>query len=132
MSDNAGRLKKTLGRKCPIDNFPLQVRVRETNQLVRGENKIIEEDYVRCSNLECEYEEEIEQKKRKERIDKAFYFEEPPDSKKDWRNNKDGYNKRHRATGRTNGSNKGGYGNRNGSSSSETKTTNRRRHSRRP
>lgn len=92
MSDNAGRLKKTLGRKCPIDNFPLQVRVREITQLVRGENKIIEEDYVRCSNLECEYEEEIEQKKRKERIDKAFYFEEEPPKKdrrmKDARNNK--------------------------------------------
>lgn len=117
MSDNAGRLKKTLGRKCPIDNFPLQVRVREIIQLVRGENQTVDEDYIRCSNLDCEYEEEIEQKKRKERIDKAFYFEEQP-PKKDWRKEKEnGHNKRRGVTDRSHGNNQNGYAKRNGSSS---------------
>jgi hypothetical protein len=97
MSDEKiGRFKKSLGEKCPFCKSPLQERTREIPQLVRGEMHIIEEDYIRCSNPNCLYEEEIEQKKRKEKIDKATFYQEPLPEKKAYNKgrNDNGYNKR--------------------------------------
>ena len=71
-----GKYKKPLKERCPVCNSPLQIRVICEYYLVKGvevENPV---EYIACSNSNCYYEEEIEQKKsrrRKNTIDDNEY-----------------------------------------------------------
>lgn len=58
-----GKLKRSLGTKCPECKNRLQIRVREINALQNGIPVLISEEYVCCSNINCDYEKDIEQKR---------------------------------------------------------------------
>jgi len=74
---NAGKLVKTIGEKCPLCHKPLQIRRRFETSIIEGvevENNV---DYVRCSNLSCDYEdEEKDKRKKKKHIRKLDVYED--------------------------------------------------------
>jgi hypothetical protein len=95
---NLGRLKRTLSEKCPCCGKALQLRVRQTDNLLRGETIIEEEEYKQCSV--CDYEEEIKNpKKRKMVFDKTRLKKEDlivEDGRRSRRGNNNGYPQRTR------------------------------------
>lgn len=60
-----GRLKKTLKEKCPICSKNLQIRARKFIVVEFGEDIEKEKEYIRCSNLSCDYERGIDKKSQK-------------------------------------------------------------------
>lgn len=70
-----GRLKRTIGKKCPECGSQLQIRERDIPSIVSGMSVFIQEEYICCSNKSCYYEIEIEQKRRKV---KQIKIEEEP------------------------------------------------------
>jgi len=58
-----GKLKRSLKDRCPLCGKTLQLRVREIESINRGMEALIPEEYVCCSNKNCFYEQEIEQKR---------------------------------------------------------------------
>jgi DNA-directed RNA polymerase subunit M/transcription elongation factor TFIIS len=95
--NNLGRLKRTLSEKCPSCSKPMQLRVRQIENLQRGEIITEEDEYKKCSV--CDYEEEIKNpKKRKVVFDKTqlkkedLVIERSPRSGR--RDNNDRYPKR--------------------------------------
>lgn len=52
-----GRLKRTTSDKCPRCNRPLQIRIL-SRPSISDDGEEIESnfEYIRCSNLSCEYE----------------------------------------------------------------------------
>lgn len=60
-----GKLKRTLKEKCPECGKVLQLRILEIKGMRDGIETITPEEYIRCSNSNCDYEKEIEQKRRR-------------------------------------------------------------------
>ena len=63
-----GRLKHSIKERCPECGKILQVRVVDIKTLQKGIEVLIPEEYISCSNKNCDYRREIEQKRRKIRI----------------------------------------------------------------
>jgi hypothetical protein len=63
--ENLGRLKKTLSRKCPRCNAPLEVRTYQEGCIEDGEEYLKDIDYVECKNKNCDYTEDIEPKRKR-------------------------------------------------------------------
>ncbi|HUS48832.1 MAG TPA: hypothetical protein VMZ91_01595 [Candidatus Paceibacterota bacterium] len=63
-----GRLKHSIKQRCPECGKILQVRVTDIMTLQKGIEILIPEEYICCSNKNCDYKREIEQKRRKIRI----------------------------------------------------------------
>ena len=76
-----GKLKTTTKRRCPDCGKILQVRIRTASGFFNGFPLDFEEEYIACSNPNCWYEEEIEQKRR--RIDEKDIM--PKEPKQDYR-----------------------------------------------
>lgn len=58
-----GKLKRTLKDKCPDCRSLLQIRVREVREIRNGIQVYVSEEYISCSNKNCGFEAEIEQKR---------------------------------------------------------------------
>jgi len=58
-----GKLKRSLNKKCPECGNILQIRTRDIEEIRNGGYVIVCEEYIACSNKNCEYEKEIEQKR---------------------------------------------------------------------
>lgn len=68
-----GRLKRSINKRCPECKSILQIRVRDISELRNGIQVIVQEEYIACSNKNCDYEKEIEQKRiRRQEDDFAF------------------------------------------------------------
>jgi hypothetical protein len=65
MSQKLGKLKRTLHEKCPECKNVLQVRIREKKEIRNGGIVLVPEEYIACSNKNCNYTREIEQKRRR-------------------------------------------------------------------
>lgn len=78
---NIGKLKSSTKRRCPECGKILQVRIRTASGFFNGFPLDFEEEYIACSNPNCWYEEEIEQKRR--RIDEKDIM--PKEPKQDYR-----------------------------------------------
>lgn len=70
-----GRLKRTLGKKCPECGSQLQIRERDIPTIISGISVLTQEEYICCSSKVCYYEAEIEQKRRK--VIEIEFKEEP-------------------------------------------------------
>ena len=70
-----GKLKRTIGEKCPVCNSQLQLRVRDIPAVISGLSVSTQEEIIICSNQSCEYERMPKKKKRKIR---EVEFEEEP------------------------------------------------------
>ncbi len=64
-----GRLKHSLKEKCPECGKILQVRVIEKKSMEKGVEIIIPEEYICCSNKNCDYERKMEQKRKRRKED---------------------------------------------------------------
>jgi len=64
-----GRLKHSLKERCPECGKVLQLRVMEVEGLQDGITIIIPKEYITCSNKSCDYERDIEQKRRRKQED---------------------------------------------------------------
>jgi hypothetical protein len=60
-----GRLKHSLKERCPECGKVLQLRVQDIKALANGIPVTIPEEYVCCSNKNCDYEREVEQKRKR-------------------------------------------------------------------
>lgn len=60
-----GRLKHSLKDKCPECGKVLQLRVYDFETIENGIEIILPKEYICCSNKNCEYEQELEQKRRR-------------------------------------------------------------------
>jgi hypothetical protein len=60
-----GRLKHTLKERCPECGKVLQVRVLDIVTLIDGIRVTTPKEHISCSNKNCEYEREVEQKRRR-------------------------------------------------------------------
>ena len=68
-----GRLKRSLNKRCPECKSILQIRVRDISEIRNGIQVVIQEEYIACSNKNCDYEREIEQKRiRRQEDDFTF------------------------------------------------------------
>lgn len=68
-----GRLKRSIKEHCPECKSILQIRVREIKEIRNGVYVFVSEEYISCSNKNCEYEREMEQKRiRRQEDDLAF------------------------------------------------------------
>jgi hypothetical protein len=68
-----GRLKRSLNRRCPECKSILQIRVRDITELRNGIQVIVQEEYIACSNKNCEYEIEMEQKRIRRQEDELAF-----------------------------------------------------------
>jgi hypothetical protein len=59
----SGRLKKTLKNRCPYCGAILQIRTITVPGIEHGMEISHGEDKILCSGNDCEYEEELEQKR---------------------------------------------------------------------
>ncbi len=65
-----GRLKRSLKERCPECRSILQIRVRDIKEIRDGVQVTVYEEYITCSNKNCGYEREMEQKRiRRQEID---------------------------------------------------------------
>jgi hypothetical protein len=60
-----GKLKHSLKERCPECGAILQVRVIEVKAIEHGIPVTLPEEYIGCSNKNCGYEREVEQKRRR-------------------------------------------------------------------
>jgi hypothetical protein len=68
-----GRLKRSLSERCPECKNILQIRVRDIKEIRNGIQVLVSEEYIACSNKNCRYEREMEQKRiRRQEDDLAF------------------------------------------------------------
>jgi len=58
-----GKLKHSMRERCPYCNKPLQVRAIQISTLQKGVEILIDEEYICCSNKNCDYEQSMEQKR---------------------------------------------------------------------
>ena len=58
-----GKFKRSLKEYCPICGRILEIRVREMKAISMGMDTLITEEYILCSNSNCHYEQEVEQKR---------------------------------------------------------------------
>ena len=62
-----GKLKKTINKRCPVCGSVLEVRVVSVNTVEKGYVVSLEDEYICCSNIDCYYEEEIKDKKNRQK-----------------------------------------------------------------
>lgn len=62
-----GKIKKSIGKKCPLCNKILQVRYIEVPSIKDGIEVLIEKEFICCSNPNCDYEEKSYKKRRDNR-----------------------------------------------------------------
>jgi hypothetical protein len=60
-----GKLKHSLKERCPQCDKVLQLRVIEIESMDNGVPISIPQEYIMCSNKNCDYEREVEQKRRR-------------------------------------------------------------------
>ncbi len=60
-----GKLKRSLKERCPQCGKILQIRVIEVEAIENGITVGLPEEYISCSNKNCDYEREIEMKRRR-------------------------------------------------------------------
>ena len=60
-----GRLKHSLKERCPECGKVLQLRMIEVKSLQNGIPVTLSEEYICCSNKNCDYERNVEQKRRR-------------------------------------------------------------------
>jgi hypothetical protein len=60
-----GKLKHSLKERCPECGKVLQLRVVDILSLMDGIQITTPFEYIACSNKSCEYERDIEQKRRR-------------------------------------------------------------------
>lgn len=70
-----GKLKKSMKERCPLCGKTLQVRVYEKKILQKGNEAYIDEEYIACSNIDCDYEREVTKKKSRKNLDMPPSFE---------------------------------------------------------
>lgn len=58
-----GKFKRYTNKKCPECGNILQVRTKNMQEVVNGEEVLVSEDYIICSNKNCYYEDKIEKKR---------------------------------------------------------------------
>jgi hypothetical protein len=68
-----GRLKRSLNKRCPECGNILQIRVRDIKELRNGIQVTTCEEYITCSNKNCDYEREIEQKRVRRKEDELAF-----------------------------------------------------------
>jgi ssDNA-binding Zn-finger/Zn-ribbon topoisomerase 1 len=64
-----GRLKHSLKERCPECGKVLQLRVIDVKTMNNGIEVIVPKEYIACSNRNCDYEREVEQKRRRRQED---------------------------------------------------------------
>ena len=60
-----GKLKHSLKERCPQCGKILQLRETDSKSIIDGESVFISKDIICCSNKNCEYERDVEQKRRR-------------------------------------------------------------------
>lgn len=60
-----GRLKHSTNKRCPECGSILQIRVRTLSTFFNGVPVELPEEYIGCSNINCDYEQDVKQKRRK-------------------------------------------------------------------
>lgn len=68
-----GKLKRSTNKRCPECRSILQIRVREIKEIRNGVQVLVQEEYISCSNKNCGYEREIEQKRIRRQEDDFAY-----------------------------------------------------------
>jgi hypothetical protein len=68
-----GRLKRSLKERCPECRSILQIRVRDFDELRNGIQVTTCEEYISCSNKNCGYEREMEQKRIRRQEDELAF-----------------------------------------------------------
>lgn len=67
-----GRLKRSLKERCPECGKVLQIRIIEEESMQDGIPITIPIEYICCSNKSCDYERNIEQKRRRKQEEIAL------------------------------------------------------------
>jgi ssDNA-binding Zn-finger/Zn-ribbon topoisomerase 1 len=60
-----GKLKHSLKERCPECGKVLQIRVIDIKSMVEGIEFTTQKEYIACSNKNCDYERDVEQKRRR-------------------------------------------------------------------
>ena len=60
-----GKLKRSLKERCPECGKILQIRTIDIQVIENGIQVSVPEEYIACSNKNCDYEREVEQKRRR-------------------------------------------------------------------
>jgi len=60
-----GKLKHSLKERCPECGKVLQLRVIAIKSLMDGIEITTQKEYIACSNKNCDYERDVEQKRRR-------------------------------------------------------------------
>ena len=68
-----GKFKKYLNKKCPFCESKLQVRTYSTQELYKGVELECSHEFIICSNEECDYEIEADERYKRH---KSFQFVE--------------------------------------------------------
>lgn len=58
-----GKLKRSLNERCPECKSMLQIRTIDIQEIRDGGLVYVAKEYICCSNKNCPYEREIEQKR---------------------------------------------------------------------
>jgi len=62
-----GKLKKNLNEKCPYCKNILQLRTFQSDRIVDGELVSLDEDTIVCSNQYCDYQRDVEEKRKRKK-----------------------------------------------------------------
>lgn len=101
---NLGRFVRKLNKRCPDCGAILSIRAKKTTKMFSGISFDEDIEIVQCSS--CGYEEEVEQKKRKQKYDKETAWKE-----KSEKGGRDGGHKKRGGFGKGSGAkNQTGYG----------------------
>jgi len=60
-----GKLKRSLKERCPDCGKVLQLRVMDIRAIINGDEVLVPKEYISCSNPNCDYERDVEQKRRR-------------------------------------------------------------------
>lgn len=60
-----GKLKRSLKERCPQCGKILQLRTISVKAMIDGEIIELEKEFIECSNKNCDYYEDREQKRRR-------------------------------------------------------------------
>jgi hypothetical protein len=64
-----GKLKHSLKERCPECGKVLQLRMFEITSMRDGVEIVTPKEYIACSNKSCDYEQDVEQKRRRRKED---------------------------------------------------------------
>jgi|WetSurSiteA1Bulk_404760.scaffolds.fasta_scaffold00043_17 hypothetical protein len=73
MISKIGKFKRSINERCPECESILEIRTIEIKEIRNGVQVLVSEEYISCSNKNCNYTREIEQKRiRRKENDLAF------------------------------------------------------------